>query len=331
MRAHFLPFFLLTLLLFPFFSTADATQQPSFQQFVATLQKEARQQGIQEKTIQKYLTGLKAPRTQALYDLHHQAQAHVSFQQYVDTFITSDILLKGRYYMKKYRTLLHKIERRYHVQPQFIIALWGIETDYGTSTEHNAPIVTSLVTLAYQHHRSHFYYDQVMAALKILDHQVLPQQAIGTWDGGMGQASFEPTAYLQYAVDFDRDGFKNIWTSVPDILASIANYLHANGWNGDQPWGIAVQLPTHFPKQLLGIHHKLSLQRWRQLGVHPSQGKSLPAIASSASVLVPNGTSGPAYLVFHNFDVLLRWNNTTFEGLTVGLLSDQMTAQSSHE
>ncbi len=305
-------------------SNAQQATDQKFEKFVEGLRQEARKKGISEKTINKYLTGLKAPRVQAIYNVHHQPQATISFEHYLKAFIPHSSVVKGRKYLKKYHTLLLQVQQRYHVQPRFIIALWGFESDFGRLTG-DTPIVPSLVTLAFQHHRSQFYRAQVMAALKMLNHQVLPQQSIGMYDGGMGQPSFEPIAYLQYGVDFDHDGFANIWTSMPDVFASIANFLHQNGWNGKQTWGMEVKIPDNLPKNMIGRHKEYSIATWEAKGVHPLHGGQLPKINSKASLLLPSGPKGRAFLVFHNFKVLLRWNNTTFEGISVGLLSDQIT------
>ena len=285
-------------------------KEKKFEAFVATLQKAARKDGISEKTIQKYLTGLQAPREQALYDIKHQAQEELTFSQYVKNFVPQSSIRKGREYMQQYRDLLLAIQKKYQVQPQFILALWGAETEYGSDIG-KAPMIQSLVTLAFQHHRSDFYRRQVMSGLKILDHQHIPQEAFSTWDGGMGQPSFEPYIYLNYAVDFDGDGFKNIWTSIPDVFASIANFLHKNGWNGQQTWGMEVTIPNNLSTSLVGVNKKLSIAQWQSLGVRPLQAGNLPNIQSSASLLLPDGQKGRAFLVFHNFDVLLRWNNTS--------------------
>jgi len=304
----------------------NAAQQASnkkFETFVEDLRKEARKKGISEKTIKKYLTGLKAPRVQAIYKVHHQPQATISFKHYLRAFIPHSSVVKGRKYLKKYNKLLLQVQERFQVQPRFVIALWGFESDFG-KLPGRTQIVPSLVTLAYQHHRSKFYRAQVMAALKMLDHQVIPQQSVGMYDGGMGQPSFEPIAYLQYGVDFDKDGFANIWTSLPDVFASIANFLHKNGWNGNQTWGMEVKIPANLPQKMVGRDKAFSIATWQAKGVRPLNGGELPKINSKASLLLPSGPKGRAFLVFHNFKVLLRWNNTTFEGISVGLLSDQI-------
>lgn len=304
-------------------SAAQQLANQKFEKFVDDLRKEARQKGISEKTIKKYLTGLIAPRVQAIHNVHHQAQAGMSFKHYMKVFIPHSSVIKGRTYMKKYHTLLLRVQQRYHVQPRFVVALWGFESDFGKITGHT-PIVPSLVTLAYQHHRSNFYRAQVLAALKMLDHQVIPQQSIGMWDGGMGQPSFEPIAYLHYGVDFDNDGFANIWTSMPDVFASIANFLHKNGWNGKQTWGIEVKIPANLPTKMVGRHKSFTIAQWQASGVRTVHGGKLSPINSKASLLLPSGPKGRAFLVFDNFKVLLRWNNTTFEGISVGLLSDHI-------
>jgi membrane-bound lytic murein transglycosylase B len=185
-----------------------------------------------------------------------------------------------------------------------------------------------IAILAFQKHRSAFYRKQLIAALTILDaKKIIPQELKSTFDGGMGQPQFEPSVYLQYAVDFDGDGFKDIWTSMPDAFASIANYLMKNGWQPGQPWGFKIKLPSHFPAQLTGRANKHPIKVWQDLGVTLTNGEPLPNLHGNTAVLLPSGANGTAYIVCCNFYALMNWNNTTFESLVVGLLADSLVEQ----
>jgi membrane-bound lytic murein transglycosylase B len=295
----------------------------TFDNFLKKLRQEALRRGISANTVSKYLSQIKAPKKRPVVLLHHQAQHVLTFAEYSKRLVTRERINDGAYYLKKYQTLLEKIQQKYHVQPRFIIALWGLETDYGKNVGESQ-LIPSLVTLAYQHHRSDFYTNELMFALQMLDRKkVIPQQLISTWDGGMGQPSFEPSNYFAYGVDFNNDGFVNIWTNIPDSLASIANFLHKLHWDGKHTWGTEVTLTHKIPANKVGLDKYYSIDHWRKWGVHLKQNLagSLPA-----SLLTPNGQKGPAYLVLHNFQVLMHWNNTTFEGLCVGLLSNKIVA-----
>ncbi|GAG99485.1 unnamed protein product, partial [marine sediment metagenome] len=208
--------------------------------------------------------------------------------------------------------------------PRFIIALWGIESNYGRYTG-SFPLIRSLAILGYHHHRAKFYQRQLLDALVMLDRpKVIPEQLKSAWDGGMGQTQFEPAAYLTYGVDFDNDGLANIWTSLPDVFASIANFLHKNGWNGKENWGIPVKLPKNFPADKAGLPGKNSISYWRHLGVTQNNGQPLQEVSGNTVILLPSGIKGQGYLIYPNFRKLMRWNNIIFEGLCVGILADSI-------
>lgn len=312
----------LSLLIIFIINTAAFADQ-NFEQFVEQLRTEAQTQGISQPTINRYLTGLKAPQKALFYNLHHQAQARLPFSRYQQNMGPPISVQRGREAMKQYSELLQKIQGKFQVQAQYLVAIWGVETNFGRIKSHY-PLVASLVTLAYQHHRSSFYRKEVFSALKILDHQKIPEQAYSTWDGGMGQPCFEPSSYLYYGADFDGDGFCNIWTSQADVFASIANYLQLNGWIGGQPWGVEIKLPKDFDLKLTGRDHRHPLLFWKNLGITTLSGNSLPNVNSLAEIILTGDNPDRAFLVFHNFEVLLSWNHTTFEALVIGLLADQI-------
>ena len=308
-------------------SANAAPQHSKFEKFLTGVRKEALSLGLSKKTVHKYLTHLKLPepikKTTVVKRQKHQAQAVLSFDAYLNRLAPKGKIKRAQKEYQRHKTLLLQIYRRYQVQPGVIVALWGLESDFGDYTG-DFPLIRSLALLAFHHHRSKFYRRQLIDALMILDkNHVIPQMLKSSWDGGMGQTQFEPSAYIHYAVDYDHDGFKNIWTSFPDVFASIANFLHLNGWEGTQNWGIEVKVPKNFPTKLANKHIKYTINKWRQLGVRQLNGEKLTMIKGKAALLLPNGIKGRAFLVYSNFDVLLRWNNTTFEALVTGILSDK--------
>ena len=322
-------FITLCLLAFVSISRAESnenTHQQTFKQYLTNIKKRATAAKISNKTIHHYLDYIHPPKAikKSIYIRRqtHEAAKIYTFDVYKNQFIPKSTYSHGRRQYQHYYKLLKKVEAAYHVQPQYIVALWGIESNYGRY-KGNFPLIRSLAILGYHHHRSDFYQHELINALIILDRpKTIPQQLKSSWDGGMGQSQFEPSAYLYSAVDFDNDGFANIWTSLPDVFASIANFLHQRGWNGQQGWGMAVTLPRDFPIKQSGRKIEHPIQYWRKLGVTQLDGKPLESIKGNTSILLPDGISHTAYVVYPNFRVLLQWNNITFEGLCTGILSD---------
>ena len=308
--------------------TFAVTKKQSFEQYINGVKKEAISLGVSKKTADKYLSNLKPPKPPKKPTLvrlqTHQAQTVLRFKKYKNQFINKADLPYARQQYIKNQTLIKRVQKDYQVPGQIIVALWGIESDYGRYTG-DFPLINSLAILGYRHHRSKFYHRQLLDALIMLNRpKVIPEQLKSAWDGGMGQAQLEPAAYLAYAVDYDKNGFKNIWTSLPDVFASIANFLHQNGWNGKQGWGIPVKVPKNFPIKQAGDSFNYTVKHWQQLGVRQKDGESLPKVSGKTSILMPDGMKGDAYLAYPNFKVLLRWNNTVFEGLSTGILSDRI-------
>ncbi len=308
--------------------TYAAHNNISFQKYLISIKKRALKAKVSQKTIDRYLSNIQPPKKikKSIYikNQTHQAAAVDSFKTYKKQFISKAHLPYGRVQFKRYHSLLKRIAKHYQVPPQFITALWGTESNYGRYTGQ-FPLIRSLAILGYHHHRSAFYKRQLVDALIMLDQpKVIPEQLKSAWDGGMGQPQFEPAAYLTYGVDFNQDGFANIWTDMPDIFASIANFLHKNGWNGQQTWGIPVKIPKNFPIRKSGYRLKYSISYWRTLGVTQLNGKPLTNIKGKTAILLPDGIKGNAYLVYPNFKVLMRWNDIIFEGLCIGLLSDDL-------
>lgn len=303
-------------------------KKPTFQQYLSDIKKRALKAGVSQKTIDKYMSNIAPPKKPKksiiIQNQKHQAAAVDTFAVYKTQFIPNKILPYAHKQYRKYLPLLKRVEKQFHVQPRFVTALWGIESDYGRYTG-DFPLIRSLAVLGYHHHRSAFYKRQLVDALVILNRpKVIPEMLKSAWDGGMGQPQFEPASYLSYGVDFNKDGFVNIWTSMPDVFASIANFLHQNGWNGKQTWGMEVKVPKNFPIKKSGYPLKHSISYWRKLGVTQLNGRPLKNISGKTAILLPDGIKGRAFIIYPNFKVLMRWNNITFEGLCVGLLSDAL-------
>ena len=242
--------------------------------------------------------------------------------EYLDGALSPLRVRNGQRLLEQNAELLSRIEQRYGVDRQALVSVWGMESNFG-SFQGNKSVIRSLATLAYEGRRPEFAQSQLIAALKIIQEgDISPDKMLGSWAGAMGQTQFIPTTYETHAVDFDGDGRRDIWNSSADALASTAHYLQSSGWKQGQPWGFEVTLPAGFDYALADGAVKKSVAEWQQLGV------KAPASAAgseqlSATLLLPAGYRGPAFLVLDNFRAILRYNNSSSYALAVGLLSQR--------
>ncbi len=303
-----------------------AQAQSSSQKFATWLEllrAEARSTGISQETVAAAMADIKAPQQRVINHDQKQPEKTQSLEDYVATRVSKERIAEGRRMLRRYPIWLGRIERQYGVQRRFIVALWGIESSYGQHTG-KLPVIQSLVTLAYDGRRGDYFRKELLEALRILDagHIALPDMK-GSWAGAMGQFQFMPSSYRHYAVDANGDGRIDIWNSIPDTLASAANYLAKAGWQNDQTWGRPVKLPGKFNFFLAGLKTRLPLSRWQALGVRRSNGRALPHRELQASLIIPDGPDGPAYLIYSNFRALRRWNRSNSFAVAVGTLSDR--------
>jgi membrane-bound lytic murein transglycosylase B len=242
----------------------------------------------------------------------------------VDRIITDEKIAKGRHKYEEHSDLLREIGERYGVQPRFIVALWGIETDFGRVTGA-FQVLPALATLAYDSRRSAYFRSELFHALTIIDEgHTTPERMIGSWAGAMGQPQFMPSTFVRFAVDYDGDGRRDIWTTPADVFASAANYLSRSGWRNDHTWGREVRLPEVLEPTLFGLEVVKKLDEWNGLGLRRVNGRPLPKRDLVASLIRPVEGEGPAYLVYDNFRMLMKWNRSIFFALTVGQLADRI-------
>lgn len=254
----------------------------------------------------------------------NQAEFALNITQYLDRSVTSERVSKGRAKFRNHRQILNEIAETYHVDPQTILAIWGIETNYGlVRGEHS--VLTALANLAHNGHRATFFESELSAALSIIeDGHANAATLVGSWAGAMGHGQFMPSSFLDFAVDHDGDGRADIWSDDPtDGLASIANYLAKHDWREGQPWGIEVVLPEQFDFALTGPEHRLPIADLNTMGARTMDETTLPDYGD-ASVLCPSGATGPAFVVNHNFHVILTYNRAEAYGIAVGHLSDRL-------
>jgi membrane-bound lytic murein transglycosylase B len=253
----------------------------------------------------------------------HQPENKENFWEYIDKRITPRRIERGRELLTTHSKLLDAIEQQYGIAPRFLIAFWGLETNFGDYTG-TFPVIGSLVTLAYDERRGAFFRAELLAALRILDEgHISAADLNGSWAGAMGQLQFLPTVFLRHAVDADGDGRRDIWQSLPDIFASAANYLMQSGWKRGSTWGSQVTAPVE--RDSLVGHERRSrpLHYWKALKVDLGQLNDYPA-EESAILIMPAGQPGPAFLVLDNFETIRRWNRSDLYGLSVGHFADRL-------
>lgn len=305
-------------------ATARAEEdEDDFASWLAAFKVEAVADGISQATLEKAFEGVE-PLTKVVELDRRQPEFTQTFWRYLDRRVTKQRIEQGRKLLAKHRRLFKEIQARYGVPPRFLVAFWGLESNFGKHMG-GTPVITSLATLAFDQRRSAFFRGQLLDALHIVDggHADLAQLE-GSWAGAMGQLQFMPSTYLNYAVDGDGDGRRDLWTSYPDIFASAANYLKSVGWRGKEIWGREVRLPSGFDLSLADLGSKKPIAAWHKLGVRRANGRRLPRARMEGSIVLPGGQDGPAFLVYQNFETILIWNRSLLYALSVGQLSDQL-------
>ena len=311
--------------LFSTLATAQAADQASFNQWLVQFKQKAKADGISQETLDAAFRDAKyLPRVIELD--RKQPESKMTFAQYRERIVSTQRINQGRHEFRKHRALLEEIGAAYGVQPQYIVALWGIETNYGTNTG-GFDVIDSLATLAHEGRRRDFFSDELLNALHIInDDHISADDMQGSWAGAMGQSQFMPSSFLAYAQDYNKDGKKDIWTTQADVFASAANYLARSGWHGDEKWGRQVRM-ANVRESDISRENKKSLNEWSRLEVTQINGQSLPVVAGmKAGLVAPDGTSGPIYLTYHNYDVIMKWNRSTYFATSVGLLADAIAA-----
>jgi membrane-bound lytic murein transglycosylase B len=309
----------------PGFTLADDTAipKPSFEDWLTVVLYEARESGLTSGRVETALNTI-TPNRRVIELDQKQPEFTQTFWAYLDSRVSSNRIERGRELLAQHRELLTGIEEKYRVQGRFLVALWGLETNFGSHLG-GFPVIESLATLAYDDRRSDFFRSELFDALTILEeNHVDIDDMVGSWAGAMGQPQFMPSTFSRYAVDEDDDGRKDIWGSLPDVFGSASNYLSGIGWDNKYTWGREIQLPTDFDLDQAALRIKKSLPSWEELGVRRIDGRSLPNTDIDAAVILPAGHRGPAFLVYNNFEVILNWNRSLLYAISVGHLADRL-------
>ena len=312
----------LALLLSGALSGSPVQAGPDFDQYVASLKEQALAAGMLLETV-----------SAAFADVHLVDAAIRHDKNQPEFKLTLDIYSPGGAGMESQASpnlispafaAAHKNRSGIWGSTRFIVALWGIETNFGKITGHY-PLISSLSTLAWDGRREAFFKGELFDALRILEQgHVNPANFKGSWAGAMGQVQFMPSSFLRYAVDQDGDGKKDLWGNLADVFGSAANYLSQNGWREDQTWGRRVRVPERLDPALLGLETRKSLATWQALGVRQQDGSPLPAVDMQASLIRPDDIHGRSYLAYENYRVLRHWNRSPYFVVAVGTLADRI-------
>jgi len=304
-------------------ATVSDTHEDGLRRWIAGFRGRALAQGISAATFERAFRGVRYQPDVIRRD-RSQAEFTKQLWDYLDTAVSQTRVDNGRAALARHRDLLARIEARYGVEAEVVVAVWGLESAYGTH-RGTTPIIPALATLAHDGRRGRFFEGELLAALKILQSgDTSPEAMTGSWAGAMGHTQFMPSSYLAYAQDFTGDGRRDIWADDPtDALASTANYLARHGWTRGQPWGVEVVLPEGFDYALAGERVKKGAGDWARLGVRPARGGTLPE-HGPVSILLPAGARGAAFAVYRNFNVIERYNPADAYVIAVGLLSDRI-------
>ncbi len=306
----------------PVATTAAPARPATFEEWVADFRVEALAAGISAATFDAAFAGL-TPNPQVIENDNFQPEFSRPVWEYLDNAISDARVSGGQQRLQQHASLLSSVERQYGVEPRIIVAIWGLESGYGGNVG-SFDVIRSLATLAYQGRRSQAFREFLLQALQILDRgDISRSRMVGSWAGAMGQTQFMPGSYLNYAVDFDNDGRRDLWDSLADVFGSTGNYLANADWRPGETWGTEVVLPAGFDYRNTGLEVRRSTAQWDAAGVRSASGGPLPPTGGQASVIIPAGHRGPAFLVYDNFRSILRYNNATSYALAVSLLSDR--------
>ena len=301
----------------------SSEKDAQFQQWLGSMRARAVAQGISGATFDIAFRGVRYDPDVIKRD-RNQSEFTKTIWEYLDSAASDTRVANGKDALRTHRATLEAIEARYGVDKEVVVAVWGLESNYGTF-RGKSDVIQSLATLAYDGRRGAFFESQLIAALRILQSgDTDPRSMTGSWAGAMGHTQFIPTSYLEYAVDFTGDGKRDIWSDDPsDALASTAAYLAKFGWRKGQPWGVEVTLPSGFDYALANRKITRTPANWARLGVVGVNGARVPN-HGAASILLPAGSQGAAFMVFANFAVVERYNAADAYVIGVGHLSDRI-------
>lgn len=302
--------------------SAGAQEQP-FADWLNDLRQEALQQGISEATINLAFSAVEEPIPRVLELDRSQPEFVQTFSGYMRNRLSDARITRGQRLLEEYSDLFSRIQAEYGVQPHYLVSFWALESNFGDFTG-GFSVINALATLAYDPRRSDMFRRELLTALRIIEEGHIAADAMtGSWAGAMGQCQFMPSTFYTYAKDGDGDGRIDIWNSVPDVMTSAANFLSQNGWQGDERWGREVILPEGFDFTQAGTDISKTVTDWNRLGIKRMSGQPLGNADMQASIALPAGAQGPAFLVYNNYRTTMVWNRSSFYAISVGHLADR--------
>lgn len=304
-------------------ATPAQADQDAFAQCMQQLRAAAPASKLSTQAFDRFTAGL-APDMTVLPLLDRQPEFTTPIWDYLSALVDDERVADGRERLAEWQATLAAVEAAYGVDPATVVAVWGVESNFGR-TFGKRPLVSSLATLSCFGRRQSFFRGEFMTTLKILDEgHVAPEALVGSWAGAFGHTQFMPSTFMRIAVDFDGDGRRDLIGSIPDALASTANYLRKSGWKTGQPWGFEVSLPAGYRAAESGRKSKRPMQHWISQGIRMVDGSALPPQSAPAGLLLPAGVDGPAFLVFANFDAIYSYNAAESYALAIAHLSDRL-------
>jgi lytic murein transglycosylase len=308
---------------FPEHAAAECRNSGRFSTWLNNFRRQARAEGISQRTISRALDGVTLDRKIISRD-RRQGFFAQSFATFSKRLATNNRIKTGRRKIEKRREIFERAERDYGVPPEVITAFWALESDFGVGMGKYS-ILRALATLAYDCRRKELFTGELMYALKILDKGwVKPRDMIGSWAGEMGQTQFLPKHYLEHAVDYDGNGTRNLFKSDADIIGTTAAFIKHLGWRRGEPWLQEVRLPPNLPWEKADLSIKLPRSQWDEWGVTDAKGRPLKSDDMPTSLVIPMGRKGPAFLAYSNFDVYTQWNHSLSYCITAAYLATRI-------
>ncbi|MBX9726756.1 MAG: lytic murein transglycosylase [Rickettsiales bacterium] len=323
--------YLIGVLVVLMFGVSAQAQDDAFEAWLVKFKSKASAQGISKQTLEEALAGIEPDETVVKLD-RKQPEGQITIEQYLNNTISDRRIRIGREMLREHAALLDKVSKRYGVEPKYIVALWGIESDFGNH-QGNFSTIQSLATLAYEGRRAEFFSNELIAALKILESEKLPRDELtGSWAGAMGNCQFIPSTFLRYAVDADGDGHRDIWNNTADTFASIANYLHALGWDASLEVMTDAVTPDDFKASEASIDKAQSADYWHKRGFSVSYGNGMarvggPRMLYAIYLSKADEADANTVLVTDNFKALLQWNRSRYFAAAVSKLADAIEDQ----
>ena len=293
-------------------------QERSFTAFTAELWTDAQAKGINRATFDLALKGV-TPDERVIAATKRQPEYGKPVGDYVNAIVSNRRIADAQLKAREWAKTFDAVEKKFGVERWVLLALWGMESDFGTEKDR-WDVFRSLATLGYVKYRHPYFRNELLVAMRIMqDNRFTRGQMVSSWAGAMGQTQFMPSNFVDYAIDFSGDGRADIWSNVPDVLASTANYLHKWKWNPALPWGFEVTVPSGFDT----MRSRATFAEWQALGVRRADGKPFPG-SGQGILFFPSGANGPGFIVTENFDVLKEYNNSDAYAIAVGHLADRI-------